>query len=529
MIETRTFAHAAVAAPHHLASATGQAMLAEGGNAVEAMVAMAATIAVVYPHMNAIGGDGFWLVATPKGVVHYIEACGYAGELATIARYRSREYAAIPARGPDAALTVPGAIGGWQVALELAKALKGRLPLDVLLHEAVRHAREGYAQSASEARYAPKELAALRTAPGFAQTYLVDGQTPKAGTLRHAKALGDTLAHLAMSGLDDFYRGDVAREMAHDLDVIDSPVTRADLAKYEARTRPALAMKLKGRTLYNAPPPTQGLASLVLLGIFDQLGIRKPEGFAHIHGLIEASKRALAIRDRVCTDHAHLDHDPNDFLTREALAREAGRIDMARAAAFPLQEGEGDTIWMGAIDAYGNAVSYIQSIYWEYGSGCVLPRTGVLMQNRGVSFSLDPKARNPLMPGRRPFHTLNPALALFKDGRVMPYGSMGGDGQPQFQAQVFSRVEFGQGLAEAIDAPRFLFGKTWGAASVSLKLESRFDPTLVRELARAGHEVELSPLPYADSFGHAGALMRHPRGEVEAAHDPRSDGGAAGI
>ena len=160
MTETPTFAHAAVAAPHRLAAEAGRAILAEGGNAVEAMVAMAATIAVVYPHMNSIGGDGFWLVRTPKGQVHYIEACGFAGALATIERYRDLELAEIPARGPHAALTVPGAVGGWQLALDLAKAQGGRLPLDVLLHDAIAHARDGYAQSASEARYEPKEFTA---------------------------------------------------------------------------------------------------------------------------------------------------------------------------------------------------------------------------------------------------------------------------------------------------------------------------------------------------------------------------------
>ena len=529
MSQTQIFPRAAVASPHSLASATGRAMLQEGGNAIEAMVAMAATIAVVYPHMNAIGGDGFWLIRTPDGRMHYIEACGYAGALATRRRYRELEVDAIPVRGPHAALTVPGAIGGWQLALEIAKASKGRLPLDMLLHDAIRFARLGYPQSASEARYAPKEIAALKLAPGFSDTFLLDGKTPPQDAPRKAVKLGDTLAHLAGSGLDDFYRGDVAREMAEDLARIGSPVTREDLRTYAAVTRKPLAMKLEGRTLYNAQPPTQGLASLMLLGIFEQLGVRRDGGFAHVHALVEATKRAFAVRDRVCTDFAQLNHRPEDFLTLAALAREAAKIDMTRAAPFPLAEGDGDTVWMGAVDASGLAVSYIQSIFWEYGSGCVLPRTGVLMQNRGASFSLDPKAVNPLMPGRRPFHTLNPALAIFRDGRVMPYGSMGGDGQPQFQAQVFSRVEFGQPVAAAIDAPRFLLGKTWGAASSSLKLENRFDPAVVRELERAGHQVEVSPLPYADSFGHAGALVRSARCDIEAAHDPRSDGGAAGF
>jgi len=168
MIETPTFTHAACAAPHHLAAKAGRAVLAEGGNAIEAMLAMAAAIAVVYPHMNSIGGDGFWLVREPGGKVHAIEACGPAGALATIRRYRDKGYAAIPPRGPDAAVTVAGAVGGWVAAAKLASELGGRMSPRDLLHAAISFARDGYPVSASEARYWPKEIEALLAAPGFA-------------------------------------------------------------------------------------------------------------------------------------------------------------------------------------------------------------------------------------------------------------------------------------------------------------------------------------------------------------------------
>ena len=186
---------------------------------------------------------------------------------------------------------------------------------------------------------------------------------------------------------------------------------------------------------------------------------------------------------------------------------------------------------MGAIDSDGLAVSYIQSIYWDWGSGCVLPATGIHWQNRGASFSLDPDAVNPLEPGRRPFHTLNPALAAFADGRVLAYGAMGGDGQPQFQAQIYTRyADLGEDPLTAVDAPRWLLGRTWGSASTSLKMESRFDSALMEGLARLGHDVEEIGLPYSDGLGHAGMLVKHRSdGRVEATHDPRSDGGAAGI
>ncbi len=369
----------------------------------------------------------------------------------------------------------------------------------------------------------------MKQAPGFAQNFLIDDKIPAAGTMRKSPKLADTLEHLARAGFADFYRGDIGREIAADMERLGIPSTRSDLESYSAILREPLSLKLPGRTHYNSPPPTQGIVGLFMLGLFDRLGPVRAESFEHIHGLVEAAKRSLALRDRICTDFAHLPRDPADFLKPEVLAREAAMIDMRRAATLPVAAAEGDTVWMGAIDAQGRAVSFIQSIYWEYGSGCVLPATGILMQNRGFSFSLDPRAFNPLQPGRRPFHTLTAPMAVFDDGRVMPYGSMGGDGQPQFQSQVFLRSLFGLSLAEAIDRPRFLFGKLWGAETPTLKLEPRFDESLIRKLKDAGHEIEIFAEPYASRFGHAGALMRRPDGSVEAAHDPRSDGGAAGI
>ena len=526
MGSTEVFSTAAVAAPHQSAAEAGRNVLAMGGNAIEAMVAMAATIAVVYPHMNSIGGDGFWLLREPKGRVRAFEACGPAGAKATIARYQRREYEVLPPRGADAALTVPGAIGGWAMALDYARSIGGRLTLRDLLSDAIRHAREGVPVSPSQARTQP-DLGPLAQAPGFAEVYLREGKIPAQGTVLRYEALAATLDHLAQQGLDDFYRGDIGREIAYDLERIGSPVTREDLRRFEAKVREPLALKLEGRTHYNFPPPTQGLASLLILGIFERLGVTKPESFAQTHGLVEATKRAFAIRDRICIDPAFSEARPLEALEAKAIAREAALIDMDRAAPFPLPPAKGDTIWMGAVDAAGYAVSYIQSTYWEYGSGCLLPRTGVLMQNRGISFSLDPRATNPLSPGRKPFHTLNPALAAFDDGRVMPYGTMGGDGQPQVQAQLFTRVNFGMGLAEALDAPRFVLGRTWGAASTRLAMEEAFDPSIVRALEKAGHDVAVQPR--SDAFGHAGALMRDVKGRVDAAHDPRADGGAMGL
>ncbi len=516
------------AAPHAAAAEAGRAVIAEGGNAIEAMVAMASTIAAVYPHMNHIGGDGFWLVRERSGRVRALMAPGPAGANARRELYRDRE--AIPSRGPLAALTVPGAVGGWMLALEAARSAGGRLPLAALLSDAIRHAREGYAVTRSQARLSEEKLAELKDVPGFAAAFLSGGKPPQAGAALKQEALAAMLEHLAHAGLDDFYRGDVGREIAADLDRIGSPVTRDDLARYRAYVAEPLSVKLASGTIYNTPPPTQGLASLIILSLYERLRVAGGEGFDFAHGLVESTKRAFRVRDRAVTDLGRSDVRAERFLDAGFLDAEAARIDRRKAAPWPAPQGAGDTIWMGAADASGNAVSYIQSLYWEFGSGCVLPRTGVLMQNRGSSFSLDPRAVNPLEPGRLPFHTLNPALAALADGRVMAYGTMGGDGQPQTQAMLYARhVLHRQPLDRALDAPRWLLGRTWGSAVTNLRMESRFDGHLVDRLLSAGHDVEVLSDAYSDTMGHAGAVVIHPDGTLEGGHDPRADSGVAGL
>lgn len=529
MTETAVGDGGMVVAPHSAAALAGAEILRAGGTAVDAMIAAAATIAVVYPHMNHLGGDGFWLISEPGNrPPRFIDACGRAGSLATPAFYREKEQETIPARGPLAALTSAGAVAGWDLAHRFAASLGGGLPLADLLAPAIAHARDGITVTRSQTALTREKLDALAPCPGFAGTFLVDGKVPEPGARLSFPRLADTLDHLARSGLGDFHRGDVGAEIAADLERIGSPVTRSDLERTVAEFRTPLSTELRAGTLFNAPPPTQGLASLVILGLFERLKVARPESFDHVHGLVEATKRAFRLRDRVVTCPDRLPGDPQSFLTGAWLDAEVERIDRRRAAPWPAPPSGGDTIWMGAIDRNGVAVSYIQSIFFEFGSGCVLPRTGVLWQNRGASFSLDPRALNVLKPGAKPFHTLNPALARLRDGRVMVYGTMGGEGQPQTQAAVFSRhVLFGQDLWKAIDAPRWLLGRTWGDETTALRLENRFDPDVIDRLDRAGHPVVVLEEGWSDTMGHAGAITRRPDGRMEGAHDPRADGGAA--
>lgn len=518
-------------APHSLAAQSAADVLREGGNAIEAMVAAAACIAVVYPHMNGIGGDAFWVVHEPGSAPRALDACGPAPRTLTADFYRRRGLDAIPVRGPLAANTVAGTIGGWDLALGYSdSAWAGRIPLSRLLADAIAYAERGVAVTRSQDASTAAKLAELAEQPGFAGRFLPGGRVPRQGEVFVQRPMGATLRRLADAGLDDFYRGDLARSIDAELQAAGSPVTLDDLVAFRAEWKEPLSLAHGRGTLYNMVPPTQGVVSLMILGIAERLGIDvlEPGGADYVHALVESTKQAFVVRDRHVTDPRYMTVDPRSLLEDAALAALARNVDMAKARPWGGRSAPGDTVWMGTIDGQGRAVSFIQSIYHEFGSGIVLPSTGINWQNRGCSFSLDPAALNCLQPGRKPFHTLNPPLALLADGRAMVYGTMGGDGQPQTQAAVFTRYAcHGLPLQESVTAPRWLLGRTWGSMSESLKMESRFDAGVIAELRRRGHDVELVG-EFDEVVGHAGALVRHPSGALEGAYDPRSDGAVAG-
>ncbi|WP_375428290.1 gamma-glutamyltransferase family protein [uncultured Sphingomonas sp.] len=520
---TVTGTHGIVTAPHALAAEAGCAVLRDGGSAAEACVTVAATLAVVYPHMTGIGGDGFWLLSEPDGRIHAIHGCGGAAAAADLSLYAG--YEAVPTRGPLAANTVAGTISAWDAALE-----GGTLPLARLLRDAIRHAEDGVAVTRGGAAVAAAKGDDLRRQPGgYAATFEPGGRSLAEGDRLRQPALAATLRALAEDGLDGFYRGTLAERVAADLAVLGSPVSRADLASHWA-TRPVpLHVPIAGATLYNSAPPTQGIASLLILALFDRLSVGDVDvdGPAHVHGLIEATKQAFMWRDRHCGDPGDMDVDAQALLgDAEALDAMAARIAPSQALPWPYPPQWGDTCWFGAADTHGRVVSCIQSTYFEFGSGLVLPGTGITWQNRGSSFRLAESGWNALRPGRQPFHTLNPALACFADGRVMAYGTMGGEGQPQTQAALFTRYARGVDLADAIARPRWLLGRTWGEESTTLKMEDGFSPDLYAALVAAGHGVERVG-PLTAIMGHAGAIVRHPDGRLEGATDPRSDGGVA--
>lgn len=532
---------AMITSPHHRATLAGLDVLRRGGTAIDAAIAVSSVLAVVYPQMCTLGGDAFWLIWNAHaGELKALNASGRSGLRATREYYRSQGLGSIPPRGYLAANTVPGLVSGWDAALTFNRtALGGALPLSVLLQDAITLARDGWPVASSLAHWqrvncdrTDSTFRHLQRFDGFAKAYLkADGEPYQTGEVLRLPDLAQTLGTLATEGPGSFYRGGIAAALLADLKAHDGLLVAEDFEAHQADWVEPIRVGYRDCEAYNFPPNTQGLASLAILNQLNHFDLGKiAEGSAdYYHLLIEASKQAFADRDQWLTDPAFIDIPLNELLSPERGARQARRIDPGRAQrdVRPLDP-HGDTVWFGVVDAQGNAVSLIQSVYHDFGSAVVPKGTGVILQNRGSFFSLDDRAVNRLEPRKRCFHTLNPAM-MFRNGKpLLVYGTMGGEGQPQTQAAIATRIiDYRMTPAEAIEAPRWLHGRTWGAASNSTRFESRIPPAVTDELARRGHPVE-RVANYTDAMGHAGAILIDPDTAVlHGASDPRSDGLAA--
>jgi oxamate amidohydrolase len=528
MLSTTRASGGMVTAPHALAAQSGARILAQGGNAIEATLATAATLAVVYPHMTGLGGDSFWQIAEPGQPPLTIDGAGRAGAAVSVAFYQDRGLTEIPSRGALAANTVAGAVAAWDAAWQISRRWGGRLPLARIFEDAIALAEHGFVVSAGHADALIRNRAELDSVPGFTVLHYTGGAPPAAGAVLRQPALARTFALLARDGLESFYTGALARQLATELAGAGAPLEPADLAAQRATLGRPLRLALPVADLFNCGPPSQGLASLLILGIFSQLRVAQPDTFAHVHGIVESTKLAFAIRDREIGDRDDDGSMLERYLSAAQLERMAASIDPHRAAPWQCRAGDGDTSWFGAIDGAGRAISAIQSLFFEFGSGVGLPESGFVWQNRGCAFRLTGEGPNLLVPRHKPLHTLNPALARFSDGRTMVYGTMGGDGQPQTQAALFTRYGlYGQDLQEAISAPRWLLGRTVGELRSSLRVESRFPAELFAALSAAGHPVE-RVAPFDQAMGHAGAIVHSGTLGFLGASDPRSDGAAVG-
>jgi len=522
-----------VATPHALASQAGVAILNRGGNAVDAAIAAATTIAVVYPHMNGVGGDSFWLIYDgQRRALRALNAAGRSAAAADLDRYRARFGAAIPVRGGAAALTVPGVVSGWWEAHALSRDLLGS-PIDwrTLLEDAIARARDGFPPSPGQRRETADadDLFGVAPSADLQQALWRIYHPALLARERFVQAdLASTLEELARGGADAFYRGTLAERIALGAAAAGSPLTADDLARHQAAWVEPLRVPYRGGEAASFPPPTQGFAALAILSLLEGFDVRALTEADYVHLVVEATKLAFEDRDRYLADPTFapvpVDHclDPArlDAKRRQISRRVARR---ARGAAI-----EGDTIAIVTADADGNAVSLIQSLYWEFGSGVIAGDTGVLLQNRGAFFSLDPAHPNRLAPRKQTAHTLIPSMYLV-DGRPrLVYGTMGGEGQPQTQAALVTRIlDRGLGPQAAVEAPRWLFGRTWGEETQSLRLEARFGDAVSASLRERGHDVEVVD-DWSDLMGHAQVVRVDPDG-LSGGSDPRADGAALGF
>jgi gamma-glutamyltranspeptidase/glutathione hydrolase len=539
-------ASGAVVAPHHLATSAGLAILRAGGNAVDAAIATNAVLAVVFGEACGLGGDAFWLIwDEAAGVQVALNGSGRAPATADVAALRARGMATLPFRGP-LTITVPGAVRSW----DDAHARHGRLPWADLLAPAISLAGDGFPADEHFARAveaaAPvfeRDLGAA--ARGWATTYRPHGRAWRPGERVRLPALAATLERLAGHGPDDFYAGELAARQAAGLAAAGCPISAADLAAHVSTWEEPLALEYRGSTATTHPPNSSGLVALEVLNILRALEPPPPSTFAPgdggatagadlrwVHLGIEATKQALADRDRHLSDPAFVEL-PVERLLDPGYGRDlAGLIDRSHASAPPALRAPmgGGTVWLGVVDGAGNAVSLIESNYAGFGSGVVDPATGIAYQNRGSYFSLDPDHPNVLAPGKRTLHTLLPGM-LFRDGRPwVVHGSMGGDAQPAIFAQVVSALVDGAvDVATAVAAPRWFAGPPAHFAPPEVvEIEPRFRPGLLDGLAAMGHRLNVRAA-FDGGLGHAHAIEiidggPARQGTLVAATDPRSPG-----
>jgi gamma-glutamyltranspeptidase len=523
-------AHGLVAAAHPLATLAGLDLLRDGAGVVDAAIAVNAVLAVVQPHMCGLGGDLFCLYR-PAGrdEVLFLNGAGRAGSGADAAALVRRGLRALPLTGP-LAVTVPGCVAAWGA---LAARFATR-PLATLLAPAIALATEGFPVSDLLAQVIAERQTALED-PGWHAIYAPGGRVPRAGDRLRQPDLGGTLARIAKEGADALYQGELAESLARRLAAGGGLVTAEDLAGHAPRWQAPLALPYRGRTVWQTPPPTQGLTLLQALALVEGLepAARDPHGVDALHGQIEALKLAYADRDRWLGDPDHVPVPVAALLDPGYTTRRRAALDRRHAARHATcGDPIGDTTGFVVATADGAMIAVIQSLYWGFGSGVVPPGTGITLHNRGAAFSLDPASPNRLAPGKQPLHTLIATLVTEAGEPRAALATMGGHGQPQTHLQVLVRL-LDQELdpQEAIERPRVLQGRMRVTDPEDrLRVESRLPARTVAGLRRRGHLVDLEP-PWSWTMGHAQALtwQRTAGGPLLAGGaDPRGDGLALG-
>lgn len=507
-----------IVTPHWQATEAGHAVLARGGNAIEAVIAAGAALSVLYPHFCGLGGDAVWMIGEADGKVSSLLGIGQAPK--NIDRIDR-----IDVRGPKSMLTTACLVDSWGALLDHSSThWGGTESFAELLSPSIALAEEGFSVSASQQFWFDLRANERDHWPGFPSLFNGEGQ-------QRQPQLAETLRCLAQHGPREFYEGALARKIAKGLADLGAPLTLEDLAATRARFAQPTSMAYRDLTLLAPPPPTQGLTTLGIMGVLGHHAMaNEPPGSAGFyHHLVEAVKQAFLDRNTIADPDFSTGTDAATLLDPTRLRAKAEAVNADQALVWPHVFKQGDTSFLAAVDAQGRTACVLQSIYFDWGSGAVVGDTGILWQNRGAAFTLDPTSPNCLQPGKRPFYTLNPGIAL-KDGRPhLLYGTQGADGQPQTLALLLSLlIDHGLTPEAALAEPRFLLGKTFSDSRDSLKLEDNLSDAVLVDLQTKGHE--LAKLPALSPLGgQAGIIRIEEDGTLLGAHDPRSDGGALAV
>jgi gamma-glutamyltranspeptidase / glutathione hydrolase len=515
--------HGMVASSQPLASQVGLEVLKRGGNAVDAAIAMAAVLNVTEPMMTGVGGDMFALVYWAKtGELKGLNASGRAPRALNLDYFAKKGIKTMPLTGMEP-ITVPGAFDGWVTLLEKY----GTMKLPDLLAPAIEYAEKGFPVMEKAARDWEASADKLRKTPAAASNYLVDGRAPRAGEMFRQKNLARTLRTLARGGRDAFYKGEIGRAIVDYCQKNGGFLSMQDLAEHKSDWVEPIATDYRGYKVYECPPSGQGLTALLTLNILEgfDLASMNTRPDLYYHTLIEATKLAFADRNKYIADPAFAKVPVARLLSKEYAAGRRALISPDRAIEAPepgVVVNESDTTYFTVIDKDRNAVSFINSLFEEFGSGIVAGDTGIVLHDRGSGFSLDPKHANRLEPGKRPFHTIIPAMVL-KDGKLfMSFGVMGGAIQPQGHIQVLANfIDLGMNLQQAIEAPRFRY-----VAGNRVILEDAMTEPIIKSLIDKGHQRASQS---GASMGGGQAIMIDPvSGTLMGASDPRKDGMALG-
>jgi gamma-glutamyltranspeptidase/glutathione hydrolase len=520
-----------VASPHYLASQAGVDVLKKGGTAVDAAIATNSVLNVVYPHMCGIGGDAFWLIYDAgKKDLAFLNASGRSPHAATIDHYKKAGMNSMPVRGP-LTVTVPGAVDGWFEA----HRRYGKLPMAALLETAVAYARRGYPIShvlSFKIQEAIGELSRYSTSKSL---FLPGGKAPRPGDVLTNPGLASSLEKIAREGRDVFYRGEIGREIVRFARENGGLLAERDLLDHRSDWSKPVSTQYRGYTVYETAPNSQGLTALLILNLLEgydlaSMGYQSPD---HLHFMVEAKKVAFADRNRYISDPEKVKIPVDELLSKDYAA---GRRTLIRKdqALDPQAVSPGifgrDTIYLCTVDEAGNAVSLIQSLYYSFGSAVVAGNTGIVLQNRGAYFSLNPDHVNCLQPHKRTFHTLMASMT-FRDGKpFLVFGTSGADGQPQTHIQVMTAVfDFGLDIQAALEAPRWVAGRyLLHQPEGLLMMEKRFPAPVIEELKKRGHQIQVVD-GIDQSMGSAHGILIHPENGLRmGGSDPRCDGAAIG-